>query len=381
MAHKTLIGGTAYEIGGGKTLIGGTAYEIGGGKTLIGGTAYEVGFAEPVQVTIYIPADKYNSRFKECSFTINGNTYTGGASEVFETIIVPTGSVITYVVQPVSCDCGQYIGSLTVYENNAVKYAGNGAVYNGSFVITKNTTVNIWGNYDWCEADGYDDDGDYCDEPYSNLYMHILENSNALHKVNVQGAYTGTINYTDNLGRSIGYGNSYIQDGMKLTCTVSPALNGVTGTIRHNESVVRSVTSNGNKVTASYEYLVTKDVELIGFVFSSALISIDIFDDPLPYYVTITVMAENNDYAPITVNDETRTGTYTLTIPVGTRINCKVMDWNGSCAVTLGNITVTSGKNTNGIHKSYNYIVKANATIRGYYDTALVGGHIHITET
>lgn len=44
MAHKTLIGGTAYEISGGKTLVGGTAYSIKNGKTLIGGTAYEMGF-------------------------------------------------------------------------------------------------------------------------------------------------------------------------------------------------------------------------------------------------------------------------------------------------------------------------------------------------
>lgn len=44
MAHKTLIGGTAYEISGGKTLVGGTAYSIDKGKTLVGGTAYEIGF-------------------------------------------------------------------------------------------------------------------------------------------------------------------------------------------------------------------------------------------------------------------------------------------------------------------------------------------------
>lgn len=44
MAHKTLIGGTAYEVSGGKTLLNGTAYNIVSGKTLIGGTAYEIGF-------------------------------------------------------------------------------------------------------------------------------------------------------------------------------------------------------------------------------------------------------------------------------------------------------------------------------------------------
>lgn len=48
MSHRTLVNGTAYEIGGGKTLIGGTAYSIDKGKTLVGGTAYEVGFAPPM---------------------------------------------------------------------------------------------------------------------------------------------------------------------------------------------------------------------------------------------------------------------------------------------------------------------------------------------
>lgn len=47
MAHKTLIGGTAYEITGGKTLVNGTAYSIDKGKTLVGGTAYEIGFGFP----------------------------------------------------------------------------------------------------------------------------------------------------------------------------------------------------------------------------------------------------------------------------------------------------------------------------------------------
>jgi hypothetical protein len=49
MAHKTLIGGTAYEISGGKTLVNGTAYSIKNGKTLVGGTAYEVAFSKPLE--------------------------------------------------------------------------------------------------------------------------------------------------------------------------------------------------------------------------------------------------------------------------------------------------------------------------------------------
>ena len=48
MAHKTLVGGTAYEISGGKTLVGGTAYNISNGRTLVGGTAYTISFLPAV---------------------------------------------------------------------------------------------------------------------------------------------------------------------------------------------------------------------------------------------------------------------------------------------------------------------------------------------
>lgn len=48
MAHKTLIGGTAYEISGGKTLIDGTVYAINGGKTMVGGTVRNISFSTPI---------------------------------------------------------------------------------------------------------------------------------------------------------------------------------------------------------------------------------------------------------------------------------------------------------------------------------------------
>lgn len=54
MAHKTLIGGTAYEIDGGKALVDATAYEIDKGKTLVGGTTYEVGFYVPVIINFVV---------------------------------------------------------------------------------------------------------------------------------------------------------------------------------------------------------------------------------------------------------------------------------------------------------------------------------------
>lgn len=47
MAHRVLIGGTAYSILGGRTLIGGTGYGISKGRTLVDGTGYDIAFAPP----------------------------------------------------------------------------------------------------------------------------------------------------------------------------------------------------------------------------------------------------------------------------------------------------------------------------------------------
>ena len=44
MAHKTLVGGTAYEIKGGKTLVNGTAYSKKDGKVIVSGTVYDILF-------------------------------------------------------------------------------------------------------------------------------------------------------------------------------------------------------------------------------------------------------------------------------------------------------------------------------------------------
>ena len=50
MAHKTLIGGTTYDITGGKTLVSGTSYSVKNGKVLIGGTVYDISFILPPDV-------------------------------------------------------------------------------------------------------------------------------------------------------------------------------------------------------------------------------------------------------------------------------------------------------------------------------------------
>ncbi len=50
--HKTLVGGTAYEVQGGKCLVNGTAYNILKGRTLIGGTGYDITFPEPLVMPV-----------------------------------------------------------------------------------------------------------------------------------------------------------------------------------------------------------------------------------------------------------------------------------------------------------------------------------------
>lgn len=90
MGHKTLIGGTAYEISGGKTLVNGTAYSIDKGKTLVGGTAYEVGFGKDVTITFVEPAVRqYNSEIARV--TIDGVVYDGSS---FDSIAVKAGTII-----------------------------------------------------------------------------------------------------------------------------------------------------------------------------------------------------------------------------------------------------------------------------------------------
>ena len=45
MSHKTIIGGTAYDVKSGKCLVNGTAYSVKKGRTLVNGTGYDITFA------------------------------------------------------------------------------------------------------------------------------------------------------------------------------------------------------------------------------------------------------------------------------------------------------------------------------------------------
>lgn len=127
MAHKTLIGGTAYEITGGKTLVDGTAYSIKNGKTLVDGTVYEVGFAEMATITI-----TGDGGYCYAEVTIDGTTYRSAT-----TIEVPVGTVISCHVY----DEGESTPYSYISKNGEQVYSGLDGTY--EYAVAGNTTISL----------------------------------------------------------------------------------------------------------------------------------------------------------------------------------------------------------------------------------------------
>ena len=90
MAHKTLIGGTAYALKGGRDLIGGTGYSIKSGKALIGGTAYDIQFSVKVPLNTVEPgAILYlNESGSPVPFYIAKHDYESAANGTGRTLLV-----------------------------------------------------------------------------------------------------------------------------------------------------------------------------------------------------------------------------------------------------------------------------------------------------
>lgn len=123
MGHKTLIGGTAYEISGGKTLVGGTAYSIDKGKTLIDGTAYTI----PFTVTI----------------TVTG---TGAMNKVYivhgSSIYYNPTTITANVGDPIGCYVRDCRGSASTITLNGTKVGGNDSAY--QYNVVSDATINLY---------------------------------------------------------------------------------------------------------------------------------------------------------------------------------------------------------------------------------------------
>lgn len=102
MAHKVCIGGTLYEVDGGKAMVDGAVYEIDHGVANVDGTAYEVGFVEMVSVIITQP-ENATADASKAKVVIDGAVYDG-AQDI--EVQVPAGTII------------EIYGGVNVYLNN-----------------------------------------------------------------------------------------------------------------------------------------------------------------------------------------------------------------------------------------------------------------------
>ena len=131
MAHKTLIGGTAYEIKGGRELIGGTGYAKKSGKVLVNGTAYSIEFGPSGPFALTIKATNNNNINSYVKITENGNQIY--QSSRFDTVkSLEKGTVVTVMA------------SLET-QVNGVKVAGEFETY--TFEIMSDVTITpMWVN-------------------------------------------------------------------------------------------------------------------------------------------------------------------------------------------------------------------------------------------
>ena len=159
MAHKTLIGGTAYEISGGKTLIGGTAYSIKNGKTLVNGTVYEIGF----NVTITI---KGNSNNIYASVSIN-DEYVSDTE-----LNVVSGTEITCFVRTYSDKRNAYI----LVNGEEVFSTDTSGEY--EYIANKNATIHMYST----------DDGESYNREHFGV-ITIVEEGNIEYVINTVYAY------------------------------------------------------------------------------------------------------------------------------------------------------------------------------------------------
>lgn len=90
MAHKTLIGGTAYTIKGGKDLIAGTSYAKKQGKTLVAGTKMSIPFSSGITLSDTTPGEilMLNESGSLVPFYIAKHDYESGLNGAGRTLLV-----------------------------------------------------------------------------------------------------------------------------------------------------------------------------------------------------------------------------------------------------------------------------------------------------
>lgn len=228
MAHKAMIGGAVYEVGGGKDMIGGAVYEKDHGKTMLGGTVYEVGFVEMATVTIMGNGDKYYA-----SVTIDGITYTSAT-----TLEVPVGTVISCYVN--GDEDGAYI---KVNNTTVVDVDSRSGSY--KFPVTRNITITLFKDYE--------------EEFYEEYYYGEIEITGADDPIATTITVTGTgylyrcyLAYNRKNYSSAGTFTAYV--GTTLVCVAQS---------NDEDKQGAGIYLNGTKIGVSYyEYAITSDASI-----------------------------------------------------------------------------------------------------------------------
>lgn len=142
MAHRNMVGGTAYDTTGGRALVDGAVYGIQKGKTMVDGTAVEVGFLSNI-IPVIITKGRSSTTDAYVRFVTPEGTNAKRAA-VGEYEMVRGGTFEAYV------NVSGYTSYSTIYLNDVAVATAQGFSKTYKFVPDcKSITVEITGNKPW----------------------------------------------------------------------------------------------------------------------------------------------------------------------------------------------------------------------------------------
>lgn len=209
MAHKTLIGGTAYDLTGGGCLIGGTGYNITGGRTLVGGTGYDISFIKATfdelmaDAVLYRSTGLNRSSSREINFTLNdadfgtwylfaltwAGSYSSPSNSRFSIFKVERPTMDELTVTQLNHAVSSSINSPQIYVS---KYTSSGKTYFHLYMSIYGTESNLYtaATMQLLKFPSYP--LSVCDKVLSSITIDGVSGRSATTQQSVNSAYTGT---------------------------------------------------------------------------------------------------------------------------------------------------------------------------------------------